>query len=244
MPMLDRDSPKPLYVQLEQILRTAIRNKEWEVNHAIPSEIELSKMYSVSRMTARAVITQLVNEGLLYRVQGKGTFVAEPKIPARSLAYMGVRAQLERMGYQTSTRLTHFEIIKANLYLADTLKRTPEEDIIFIERVRSVKDSPISIHRSYLPKALCPTLNEEYLESEQLCVIIEAQFGLKATLVTESLESVLATEEEAALLEIDRRFPLLMLEDLNKTEAGEIFEYSKVLFRGDKVKLHFEYDTR
>lgn len=101
--VLDKNSPKPLYAQLEDILRTAILNKEWEVNHAIPSEIELSRMYSISRMTVRAVITQLVNEGMLYRVQGKGTFVAEPKISTKSLAYMGVREQLERMGYQTST---------------------------------------------------------------------------------------------------------------------------------------------
>lgn len=55
---------------------------------------------------------------------------------------------------------------------------------------------------------------------------------------------MLATEEEAELLEIDRRFPLLMLEDVNKSPAGRIFEYSKVLFRGDKIKLHFEYETK
>lgn len=91
---------------------------------------------------------------------------------------------------------------------------------------------------------MCPSLTEEYLETEQLCVIVEKQFGLKAAAVSESLESVLATEEEAELLEIDRRFPLLMLEDVNKSPAGRIFEYSKVLFRGDKIKLHFEYETK
>ena len=59
-----------------------------------------------------------------------------------------------------------------------------------------------------------------------------------------SARSVECTEEEAELLEIDRRFPLLMLEDVNKSPAGRIFEYSKVLFRGDKIKLHFEYETK
>ncbi len=85
--MLDRNSPTPLYAQLEDVLRAAIINREWEVNTSIPSEVELSKNYNLSRMTVRSVITTLVNEGLLYRVQGKGTFIAEPKIATRSLAY-------------------------------------------------------------------------------------------------------------------------------------------------------------
>ena len=110
--------------------------------------------------------------------------------------------------------------------------------------MRLVEGCPLSLHLSYLPKAMCPSLTEENLETEQLCVIVEKQFGLKAAAVSESLESVLATEEEAELLEIDRRFPLLMLEDVNKSPVGRIFEYSKVLFRGDKIKLHFEYETK
>ena len=137
--VLDKNSPKPLYAQLEDILRTAILNKEWEVNHAIPSEIELSRMYSISRMTVRAVITQLVNEGMLYRVQGKGTFVAEPKISTKSLAYMGVREQLERMGYQTSTRLVRFETVRANAHIAGKLGITRGDEVVFIERVRLVE---------------------------------------------------------------------------------------------------------
>ena len=92
--MLDRNNPKPLYAQFEDLLRSAIMAGEWETNHAIPSENELSRTYGLSRMTVRSVITQLVKEGLLFRVQGKGTFVAAPKITTRSPAYMGIREQL------------------------------------------------------------------------------------------------------------------------------------------------------
>ncbi|MDR2486416.1 MAG: GntR family transcriptional regulator, partial [Clostridiales Family XIII bacterium] len=102
-PKLDRLSPKPLYQQLDEIFRFAIYSQQWQANHAIPSEQVLGCMYGVSRMTVRSVITQLVNEGLLRRVQGKGTFVTEKKISATSPAYMGVREQLERMGYKTRT---------------------------------------------------------------------------------------------------------------------------------------------
>ncbi len=239
--MLDRNSPIPLYAQLEDVLRSAIINHEWEVNTAIPSEIELSKIHNLSRMTVRSVITTLVNEGLLYRVQGKGTFVAEPKIATRSLAYMGIREQLESMGYETSTQLVNFSRIRADASLASLLSISTGEEIRYIERVRSIKDDPISIHRSYIPQRLCPSLTDEHMESEQLCVIMEREYNLKAERVSESLSAILANEREAELLLVEPRHPLLMLEDINKTNADVVFEYSKVLFRGDKIKLHFEF---
>ncbi len=242
--MLDKNSPKPLYVQLEEILRASIHSGEWAPNHAIPSELELSRTYGVSRMTARAVVTQLVNDGLLRRVQGKGTFVMEQKIPTKSLAYMGIREQLERLGYQTTTRLLAFRQIEAGPRLAEVFGAMPGDPVHFIERLRFIDDMPISLHRSYLPKALTPTLTDERLEREQLCVILQNEFNLKTATVSETLESVLASPEEAQLFKVGKHFPLLMLEDVNKTAPGRVFEYTKVLFRGDKVKLSFDYVTQ
>jgi GntR family transcriptional regulator len=94
--MLDRNSPLPLHAQLEEIIKAGIENEEWPFESVIPSENELSKMYGISRMTVRSVITRLVHEGLLYSVPGKGTFVSEPKIVSRPLSQMGIREQLSR----------------------------------------------------------------------------------------------------------------------------------------------------
>ena len=239
--MLEKNSPKPLYAQLEEILRAAILNGEWKPNHVIPSELELSRTYGVSRMTARAVVTQLVNDGLLRRVQGKGTFVIEQKIATKSLAYVGIREQLERIGYQIATKLLNFKQIEASQTLAATLDIMQGESVHFIERVRFIDGNPIGVHRSYIPKALAPTLKDDKLESEQLCVILQNEFNLKSATVTETLESTLASHEEAQLFKVNTTFPLLILEDVYKTAAGRVFEYTKVLFRGDKVKLNFDY---
>lgn len=241
--MLDKNSPKPLYAQLEEILRSSILSSTWEPNHAIPSEHELSRTYGVSRMTARSVVTQLVNDGLLRRVQGKGTFVIPHKISTKSLAYMGIREQLERMGYRTTTKLLAFRQQPATQAIADILEIMQGDEVHFIERVRLIDDSPISLHRSYMPKALAPTLKEDKLETEQLCVILQNEFNLKSATVSETLESVIASTEEANLLNVGRSFPLLLLEDINKTHTGRVFEYTKVLFRGDKIRLNFDYIT-
>jgi GntR family transcriptional regulator len=239
--MLDKTSPKPLYEQLDEIIRSNISTGEWKPNSLIPSENVLSHTYNISRTTVRKVLTSLVNEGLLFRVQGKGTFVTEPKITAESLAYMGVREQLEQMGYRTATKLIGFKKIKADAHLSRIMGVQLGGELHFIERVRLIEGTPISLHRSYIPEELAPTLTSERFEDEQLCVILQQEFDLIANNVTETLESVQANKREATLLQIERDHPLLLLEDINKTASGRVYEYTKVLFRGDKIKLNFEY---
>src|SRR5260370_30645371 len=80
MSAIYRNSPLPRYYQLKEIIRERIRSGEWKPGELIPSERELSEKYGISRMTARQAITELVNEGLFYREQGKGTFVSQRKI--------------------------------------------------------------------------------------------------------------------------------------------------------------------
>lgn len=239
--MLDKNNPKPLYIQLEEILRIAIANGEWQPSQAIPSENELSKEYGISRMTVRSVVSTLVKEGLLYRVQGKGTFVSPPKITAKSPAYVGVREQLETQGYSIDTHLLTFEIIAATKKIGQILNIPPFSDIIHIKRIRNANGEPVSIHESFIPHRLCMNFTKEQLAQEQLCVVLKEQYQLSAHSVYETLESILATDEEGRLLGIQKGYPLLLLSETNKTSSGIIYEYSKIVFRGDKIKLEFEY---
>jgi GntR family transcriptional regulator len=239
--VLDKDGPKPLYRQLEELLRAQIVQGTYRPNQMIPSEVELSRTFGISRMTARAVVTQLVQEGLLRRAQGKGTFVVEPKIEAGSLAYRGIRQQLEAMGYSTTTQLLQFTTVPADVRSAGILNVPQGEPLFFVRRLRSVEGDPISLHLSYIPRALGPTLTDDRLEDEQLCVVLAEDFNLTSHSVVETLESTQATAAEARLLGVERRFPLLLLTDTHRSVSGRAFEHTKVLFRGDKVKLRFEY---
>jgi GntR family transcriptional regulator len=241
--VLQKNSPKPLYVQLQELLRAEIVAGTYGYSGMIPSELELSRRFEISRMTARAVDTQLVNEGLLHRVQGKGTFVVEPKIEAHSLAYHGIREQLESLGYAITTKLLEFKTIAADGQLAKVLGVPTGEPLLFAKRLRSADDVPISLHLSYIPQALAATLRPDRLESEQLCVVLAEDFSLSSANVVETLESAVASAAEAKLLGVERRFPLLLLTDSYRSANGRVFEYTKVLFRGDKVKLHFEYGS-
>lgn len=241
--MLERENPKPLYVQLQDIIREKIESEEWTPHHAIPSENELSKLYGVSRMTARAVVTQIVREGLLYRVPGKGTYVAEPKITTDSLSYKGIREQLECMGYQTVTKLIEVKKTRANERIAKTLELPVNAEVYVVERLRYIQDEPLSYHISYIPADCCENLEKKDFEEEQLCVILDKEYGFKRGKVVETLESILASDKSAKLLMIKNGYPLLLLENVISDTSGKPFEFTRVFFRGDKIKIKFEFET-
>jgi len=242
MYIINRENPKPLYIQLEELIRKNIESGVWKPDTAIPSESEMNRLYGVSRMTIRSACFQLVQDGILYRVPGKGTFVAEPKILTESLAYMGFREQLERMGYkEITTELLNVSEKAATYGVAKRLKCQQRTPILEIERLRFLKGEPISLHYSRIPNALCKNLGDHALEDEQLCVILEKEYNLKPSRVSETLESVMASEKESRLFKVSQGYPLLVLEDILYDKDDQPYEYSKVVFRGDKIKLKYEY---
>lgn len=239
--MLDRTGPRPLHVQLEEIIRQKISGGEWASGQMIPSENELSRMYDVSRMTIRNVITKLVLEGMFERIPGKGTFVTAQKIVASPLSYAGIREQLERMGYEVSTQLLSIEQQRADAKCAKLFAMHADSLFYVVRRLRYVRGVPLSIHTSYIPALLCPDLDSHDIVGEQLCVVLNKSYGLVPSKTAETLESVGATREEAELLHIRYGHPLLLLEDVISNENGMVFEYAKVAFRGDKLKVHLSF---
>ncbi len=238
---LNRSGPKPLYQQLEEILKNKIESGNLAPHDMIPSENEIRKEFDLSRTTVRNVITQLVNEGLLYRVPGKGTFVAEPKISTQPITLKGIREQLEEMGYETDTEVVAKKIIKPPKNVAEKLHISEADEVYFLERVRYANDESLSLHRSYIPVKLANGLFNEDVESTPLCDILERGYGLMLARGEETLESVPIDAREAELLDVKKGFHMLKLRYTMYTKDALPFEYSTVLFRGDRVILRFEF---
>jgi GntR family transcriptional regulator len=239
--MLDRRSALPLHTQFETILRNKIEDEEWPINSCIPSENEMSRIYGISRMTVRSVLNRLVDSGLLYRVHGKGTFVAEPKIISSPLVRYGLREQLEQMGYETITRMISFEKIAASTKIAKALNVEHGTEIFMVKRLRNVKGEPLSFHISYVPARHFPDLEKQDLEHNQMCNVIERNYNFIIQRRIETLEAVPATPEEAWLLSVHPDSSLLLLENMVYTNGDLPLEYSRIFFRGDKIKIKLEY---
>lgn len=101
---------------------------------------------------------------------------------------------------------------------------------------------PISLYISYVSAEYSEKLTKEKLEKEQLCVLLNEEYGIVRKVVSETLESVLASEGEAELMEVDKGHPLLLLKDILYDQYDKPYEYTTVVFRGDKIKINLIYE--
>ncbi|MDR0401119.1 MAG: GntR family transcriptional regulator [Treponema sp.] len=239
--VLDKQNALPLHIQFERIVRQKIEDEDWVVNSPIPSENELSRIYGLSRMTVRSVLNRLQMNGLIYRIPGKGTFIAEPKITSEPLVKYGIREQLEAMGYETSTSVIGVKKSLSTLKVAKSLGLAKKVEVFTVKRVRGIKGKPLSFHVSCLPARYFRNLEKCDLENNQMCHLIERKFKYPIRRRIETLEATSATLEESQYLNIEPGFPLLLLENIVYTDKNLVIEYSQIKFRGDKYKIRMEY---
>ncbi|MCD6257383.1 GntR family transcriptional regulator [Candidatus Aerophobetes bacterium] len=236
---LDEKSFVPLYYQLTEELRENIENGEWPPNSLIPSETELCEKYKVSRGTVRQALSQLVQEGLLYRKQGKGTFVAEPKITQQLNRFYSFAQDMREKGLRPSSLLLQKEKILPDSYIKNILGLKEEEMVYKIMRLRLADEEPLILETSYLVEELFPDLDKEDVEKVPLYDIILKKYRIKITRAKETFEPILIDEFEAKKLKIPVGSPALLVKRVTYT-AGIPFEFRKSVVRGDKCSYSVE----
>jgi len=236
---LDEKSFVPLYYQLTEELRENIENGEWPPNSLIPSETELCEKYKVSRGTVRQALSQLVQEGLLYRKQGKGTFVAEPKITQQLNRFYSFAQDMREKGLRPSSLLLQKEKILPDSYIKNILGLKEEEMVYKIMRLRLADEEPLILETSYLVEELFPDLDKEDVEKVSLYDIILKKYRIKITRAKETFEPILIDEFEAKKLKIPVGSPALLVKRVTYT-AGIPFEFRKSVVRGDKCSYSVE----
>ncbi|MCZ7574475.1 MAG: GntR family transcriptional regulator [Ardenticatenaceae bacterium] len=234
---LNRESSQALYSQLEEMIRESIESGRLAPGEAIPSERELSRGHGLSRMTVRRALDRLVAAGLLYRVDGKGTFVSQPKVSFQALSLGGLHQQALQLGHSPSVRLLGIEKVLAPLKIADVLSVTPDAPVFLMERVHLANGEPFAMHRSYIPCELCPQLLHDDLVNNSLYTVLKEKYGIQIHRASETLESTLATNRESLLLGVSPGSPMLLLRITLYDPEEHPIEYVKVVFRGDRVQL-------
>ena len=228
----------PRYHQLKEIIREQITGGDLKPGDLIPSERELSERYGVSRMTARQSIVELTNEGLLYRRQGKGTFVAWPKIAQQLTALTGFTEDIRARGQRHGTRLLEIGMVTIDGAAALRLQVPPGQRVVRIYRARLADDEPLALEQSLISFFGCEKLLEADLGSTSLYSLLEHQFGLPPIEAEQELEAGLATAEHADLLGIAVGSPVLLLRRTTYTERRQPLEYAESVYRGDKYAFH------
>jgi GntR family transcriptional regulator len=234
MSAIYRNSPLPRYYQLKEIMRERVQSEEWKPGDLIPSERELSEKYGISRMTARQALTDLVNEGLFYREQGKGTFVSQRKITQQLIRLTGFTEDIKARGQKPGTKVLSAEMLPADETTSEKLRIDPGTLIFRLQRLRLADDEPLAIELSQISFKGCERLLEEDLEKNSLYRLIETQYGIPLMEADQELEAGLAGNEEAQLLKIQSGRPVLFTRRITYTERNQPIEYAKAVYCGNK----------
>ncbi|MFI5272899.1 MAG: GntR family transcriptional regulator [Ktedonobacterales bacterium] len=233
-----RNSPVPRYHQLKEILRERIRSGEWKPGDLIPSERELSEQYGISRMTTRQSITDLVNEGVFYREQGRGTFVTQHKITQQLMRLTGFTEDIRARGQHPSTQVISSQMLPADDETAERLGIASGQPIFVLQRLRLADGEPLAIERSQLNFKGCEKLVEEDLAQNSLYRLLESHYGTPLTSAEQELEAGLAGVEEAQLLKIAIGSSVLFTRRVTYTDRNQPIEYAKSIYIGNRYTFY------
>jgi GntR family transcriptional regulator len=240
-PKIDRTIPIPLYYQLRERILNEIKSGNYKPNSMIPTEIEISKIFNLSRTTVRQAINQLVQEGWLYRIKSKGTFVGSPKISQDFIKKIAsYNETITKMGMKPSTELLSMEKIPASKVSSDVLnalKLNNREKIISIFRRRFADDIPMVTVQTYLPYNLCKDVMNHDLNKEQLYSILSENSKTGIFRIERTVEAIPANDEDADLLSIQKGDPLQYTVSIGYNAYNDPIEFSIARYRGDRSKF-------
>jgi GntR family transcriptional regulator, N-acetylglucosamine utilization regulator len=233
-----KSGPLPRYYQLKEIIRERIRRGEWVPGGLIPSERELCERYGISRMTARQSITELVNEGLLYREQGKGTYVGRPKIAQQLLRLTGFTEDMRARQQRPGAKVLAAEMWPADEPTAERLRVRTGQPVFRLRRLRLADAEPLALETSCISFIGCERLLADDLERDSLYHLLEVAYDVPPLEAEQELEADLAGEGEARLLDVAVGTPVLRTRRVTLTRRNQPVEYATSVYRGDKYRFY------
>jgi GntR family transcriptional regulator len=227
----------PLYAQLKESLIAAIERGEHAPGGQIPSQRILCERYGMSHMTVRRAINDLLNEGVIYGIPGKGLYVTGRKQDAESGPLIGFSEDMAQRGMVASSQVLTAEIVGASTVLASALGVEVGAPLVHLRRLRLADGEPMALQGNYLPHALCPGLLAHNLASRSLFELLRGEYGLTLADGTTTVEAALADEEQARLLGLQLPAPLLIAEQLTRLDTGLAIEFVRTAYRADRYRL-------
>ncbi len=225
----------PYYVQIKTYLRTLAAEKK--ANERMPSEAELSSRFNVSRGTAKQAITELVNEGLLYRRQGKGTFVSEPRITRSFDRLPSFTEDIRRMGKGPQTQILSIKQVPPLPNLIPLFSLNPGEMVCKFKRVVSTEGTPVVVVTSYLNPHFYPDLKAEDIENS-LYEALKQKYGFIPSKARDTYSIVDISPRTASLLKCSKDQSVCFSQRIGYIDSGEAVEYVESFIRSDRFKFN------
>ncbi len=230
-------------MQLYEVIRKKIEDKEWSVGFQIPTEQELCEDFKVSRATVRSAILELVGQGYLTRQQGKGTFVSKKVIANKLTMFTTFGELFIEAEIDVATDVLAQTIMMPVDDLADKLNISGDKHIIYIKRLRKVDNKPILIQETYIPFHICPPLLEENVQKNSLFELLEKRYGIQITGVRNYFDVTYLDADEGRLLDLSESSPALVLTQ-HFFSGGTQIMYMRSIKQPGRLELLIEFEKK
>lgn len=237
---IDRDSAAPLWLQVKQALTATIHDQGMQEQDKLPSESELCRHFDVSRTVIREALAQMVNEGLIYRLQGKGAFVRgrreEQSFAGSTVGFSG---ELEEKRHSVTRVILRQEVILPTTRMQRFLQVGRDEMVVAIDRVMNVDGIPRAIVRWAMLARLVPGLESLNMQNRSLYDTISRQYGIRLERAERWIEAVALSSGDAALLGVAERTAALRIESIGSSASAQAIEYYTAHYLTHRSRLRF-----
>lgn len=220
-------------------IREDILNGVYKPNEKLPFEKEICDKYNVSKMTVKKALDLLVNEGLIVKRRGSGTFIKD--ITEKEIHGIIDKKQFSgltnnNLGHKVTSNVLDFKVINADNEVANILKIDEGDFIYFIHRVRYVDDEAIVIEKTYMPLNIIPGIKLSDVEGS-IYGYIKGKLGLKIQSAHSTIRARKSDSLDRKYLKLSEDEPIIEVERVAYLENGKAFEYSFARHRYDKYEF-------
>lgn len=228
--------PGLLHVHVAETLRQRIRLGELVPMDRLPSEADLCQEFDVSRITVRRALDELASEGLIFKIHGKGAFVARPKATQNATVLSGFDEAMARRGHVTRNEVLTLEEVPADHQVATALSIPVDTPVVKLERLRFLDFEPVSLDVTFLPLEFGRPLAGKDLQTRDVFLILENDLNCPLGRARLRMEGAIATKRLASLLDVPVAAPLLKVERLTYDVGGRPVDFEYLYYRSDRFR--------
>ena len=238
LPDIQRDGPRRIYEQLVDWMRGKIASEEWPENYQLQAEEDLAAAIGISRGTVRKAIAQLIDEDLLVRIHGRGTFVSSG-IVEQPLAEQLITfsEDLILRGIRFETQVLDQRLMEPDPRVAAALRIENTEPVLFIKRVRVVEEEPVIVLDNYVCQSICPGIEDVDFTRMRLFETLEDKFNITLAGGRRTFEARLADEQVSNLLRLRVGDPIMYMDQVTSMRDGRPIEFSNLWLRADRYRI-------
>lgn len=228
---------EPLYAQLKEKIIQDLESGSIKPGDRLPSQRELCLQFNMSHMTVRRAINELIAEGVIFAIPGKGMYAAEQKHPAET-SMIGFSGEMTARGYTVTSRILEKSLVLASTVIARALDIPAGSELAFLHRLRLINNEPISLQYSFLVHRFCPGILDFINENSSLYEVFKNVYKIDLVNSSTTVEATLAQRSQADMLGLPIHAALLVIEQINNKDTKQPIEYSRLAYRGDRYVMH------